>query len=1758
MQTTLGGASVSDIQESTAFTPNITASIFGAMPVPGVTWGLASITAVNPALCIMSAYQIGLVPSGPTSAQLTIGSTRINPILCAAGFNVVVNATRNPVGALDALYDSSWGAQQTSCTIAVAVVASLKPPAISLCQGRTIPERENVTTKYGSVIAASTSTPTSTIYYFVNASSSSPNAGTPLPFNVDCNGTLFNTRTVYFAQAQYYNVTIRADNVNGYATASSFCSFQLRIAPQPVPPTLTTSVFTMYDLAPLGQSVGDLGLVDNNNVVAGLAYVPTAVWRTVDSPDAFSLSTSGAITVKLAVLDGLAKPTYRLTVNASDAISWAVLPVTINLLVSDRPPVIFAQTLSVLDSAVAGTQLAPGLVASHPQLGRTLTFSLTDPSGSFGVNGSTGVVYVLPGAAFNADVKASYVMTVTVTDNVLKTASAQLTVAVIETNKAPRFAAASYALSVNEYAASGAAVGAVVAVDPNGANDLLTYAIASCAPLAIGGSQCPFVINPLTAMISVAVFPGAGPLVFNASASYATPFSVTLNVTARDSGNPPPAYSNWTTVNVLIANIMPRLAPTAPTTILANLSGGQTVLNLAPLAYAAYGSARLNYSISNAFTAEGALAFSVSSLTGTVAVATFPSPTWNYNTRSVFTFTAVATDTVLAASSPANARSLPTTYTVMLAHVNQPPAFNASLASTYLAPTAVERKSGTVGSPLSLAVADPDLALGIGEALTFSILSGNTGNTFAIVPASGQLYVADNASATFIFPNVFSLLVQVQDAGIDGPRFTATARVNVTVAVTGVLPSLNFFNFSVAEHSAVGTVVGLVTGTSPTCLPTDLTCPQSVFSYAFEPAGLNINEPWPFSMSTVVAAPLRKGQISVAPGLLFYSPFRGSNTFQVYTGTVTLTETRLGWTGIPLVTTAPVQINVLWRAEPPFFSPLVTVPPASAAQLGSVVLNVYVNEHAPAGTNASFVPAASVAPYWILRPGMDAGVTPAQALATSKDPWATLAYSFTAASAQFAINAATAQVTVAATAGDLQFNTQSLYTLTARATDPATGLSDTASVRVNIVDVNDVALFTGMYNLSSGALLGSLAAPLVSVSELSAPGTPIAVVRFSDVDANPQWAAKVFSLAPWSSPFFAINASSGVLSFAPSAAALAGLDFLDVGSFVVTVWCTDTSMNSLTGSANVTVALIQGNRVTVSGFSPAPSTLNVSAFAAPATLAAAQHDVVFSTTGSTVLISGTAFGYTPGRVAREPAFTAANPLPVTATFGPTGVEFAAGACTLVAGGNTAVQCIVPAGVGFGHRWVVTVSARASPVSTRRTAFLAPTITGVAVTGGGTIPTNPLGASFIVTGFNFGPTAVAGTGTIGIVTTTLRLSYGQPGAEGTYLTATCTANTQTSATCAAQPGVGGGLSFVLQNTLLLAGNVWPQGVQSSAAYAPTSPAVSYTPPFVSALRAPAVADTRGGAIFIVNGTNLGPMGTTTLSALYSMDLVGTTQPRFTTTSCVVLAPGHLSASCAMAAGVGSGFSVLLSVLNQPAAAAFASTLAYSLPQILTPFLSGSGLTTMSTQGGAQVIVTGNFFGPAGLLLPNLTTVVSPTAFYGHTGALNYQATDCVVTVAHTQLTCLSAPGVGAALVWKVVAGGQSSAVSSAKTTSYAPPTIALYTGVGVAANTTGGEGVNIVRRVLRPPQSLQTCLAHDPPSSSSSTSSPPPLPSLSGRSLPPDWRQFRALRIAHHLRYIRPHGHRVCGRQLRADNRAHADHVQDGRWRRREPGVARYD
>ena len=147
-------------------------------------------------------------------------------------------------------------------------------------------------------------------------------------------------------------------------------------------------------------------------------------------------------------------------------------------------------------------------------------------------------------------------------------------------------------------------------------------------------------------------------------------------------------------------------------------------------------------------------------------------------------------------------------------------------------------------------------------------------------------------------------------------------------------------------------------------------------------------------------------------------------------------------------------------------------------------------------------------------------------------------------------------------------------------------------------------------------------------------------------------------------------------------------------------------------------------------------------------------------------------------------------------------------------------------------------------------------------------------------------------------------------------------------------------------------------------------------------------------------------------------------------------------------------------GQASAAPSQAAVSYRPPVITA--LSGPGAAGAVTPGSQTVYVTGDMFGPATLASPAGVPqpgAIAPLARYGHPAAnaslLQYLAQGCLVTVDHTQMTCLTAPGTGAALVWAAFVAGQVSAISTA-TSSYAPPIFGAYSGPGShLANTTGG-------------------------------------------------------------------------------------------------------
>ena len=92
--------------------------------------------------------------------------------------------------------------------------------------------------------------------------------------------------------------------------------------------------------------------------------------------------------------------------------------------------------------------------------------------------------------------------------------------------------------------------------------------------------------------------------------------------------------------------------------------------------------------------------------------------------------------------------------TILLADVNEAPVItNQSFSIS---------ENLSAGTVVGTAIAtDPDA----GQSKTFSILSGNTNNTFAINPSSGTITVANPAGLDFELNPIYNITVKVEDNG---------------------------------------------------------------------------------------------------------------------------------------------------------------------------------------------------------------------------------------------------------------------------------------------------------------------------------------------------------------------------------------------------------------------------------------------------------------------------------------------------------------------------------------------------------------------------------------------------------------------------------------------------------------------------------------------------------------------------------------------------------------------------------------------------------------------------------------------------------------------------------------------------------------------------------------------------------------------------------------------------------------------------------
>ncbi|MGC9036977.1 MAG: cadherin domain-containing protein, partial [Verrucomicrobiia bacterium] len=539
----------------------------------------------------------------------------------------------------------------------------------------------------------------------------------------------------------------------------------------------------------------------------------------------------------------------------------AVATVTISVTAVNDAPVVQSATFTIPENSANGTVV--GTVTATDIEGDSITFSIIsgNTGDTFAINPTTGQITVNNNTLLDYEQNPTWTLTIQATDNGTPSQSGTgtITINLQNVNEAPIINNQSF--SIAENSVNGSFVGTVVATDVD-AGQTLTYAIIS------GNTNGTFTINSANGNITIAN---------NAMLNYEAIPQWQLKVKVTDNGSPSLSSTGTVTIVVLDVNENPVINPQS-FTVPENSANGTVVGNV--VATDPDAGQSLTYVIVSGNT-NGA--FAINSANGQLTVAN--SAVLNYEVTPVWTLVVSVTDN----GSPNLSASAQ--ITVNLSNVNEPP----SLAPATF--TINENSSpGTVVGTVT--ATDPDA----GTVFSYSIVGGNTNNTFSINPISGQITVANSALLNYEQTPVWTLSVRATDNGT--PQLYADATVTINLNNVNDPPTITNQTFSVAENSANGTVVGTV-------IASDEDSGQTL-TYSIT-AG-NTNTTFAINPST--------GQITVNDGQLL-----DHETVPVWQLTVQVTDN-----GTPVKSnTATITINITDVNEPPTANPQNVTTPEDTA-----------------------------------------------------------------------------------------------------------------------------------------------------------------------------------------------------------------------------------------------------------------------------------------------------------------------------------------------------------------------------------------------------------------------------------------------------------------------------------------------------------------------------------------------------------------------------------------------------------------------------------------------------------------------------------------------------------------------------------------------------------------------------------------------------------------------------------------------------------
>ena len=380
--------------------------------------------------------------------------------------------------------------------------------------------------------------------------------------------------------------------------------------------------------------------------------------------------------------------------------------------------------------------------------------------------------------------------------------------------------------------------------------------------------------------------------------------------------------------------------------------------------------------------------------------------------------------------------------------------------------------------------------------------------------------------------------------------------------------------------------------------------------------------------------------------------------------------------------------------------------------------------------------------------------------------------------------------------------------------------------------------------------------------------------------------------------------------------------------------------------------------------------------------------------------------------------------------------------------------IITTAPGVGVNLTFTVSVAGGPVgsgiapttgtSGPIASYATPSVsTWAAVSGfaNGTASSNG-GDRFMVTGASFGPITLPG-----VANYTPTVIYGLPTAR--FIAANCVRRNdvthETSITCQTVPGAGQGWQVSV-----CAG---PSGPCSP----PAGPLLNYPPPVMTGLSGTLSMSTAGGERIVATGTGFGSpasMGLYPVVVQWSpAALAAAGVWLYSGAACGLesISNGNavVQVGCNTVPGMGGkGFSARVVIGNTASARYTPAAFGFAAPVIQT--VSGPGAVNAATIGGQGVNITGLNFGNGSAPLnvsymlslqsavPGVTRINPDGSFSPNT--VVYNPTGCFVSVPHTQLTCTTTPGSGAALSWSVVVNG---VMNAYPTSAYASPVVSSF-------------------------------------------------------------------------------------------------------------------